>query len=242
MTASAALLAVLMRDKELRRCVNDMGEAPAAYIQRTWDFHRVTLRSGERMIVAIAKSGCLVSINSAVRVYRETGGAYRLVLSDNAMPETVDAARDGTISFAAHDTIDTIVEPVYVWNGNSYALAPERSHVYDVSVEARRPYQIAVRFAAGTSSIVLRGTYSENFGNTYVFAAKAGQRAIVEVLETDKRPPGVALRFGERSVADVSGRWSGTLPFSGTYALDVFGFDLPSHETLVPYAIRLTIR
>lgn len=219
-----------------------MGQAPAAYIKSSWDFRRVTLHSGERIVVAIAKTGCLVSQNSAMRVYRETAGGYRLVLSDNVLPETVDAAADGTISFAAHDTIDTIVEPVYVWNGNSYAFAPDRSHVFDISVELRRPYQITVRFAAGTSSSVLRGTFSENFGNTYVFAAKAGQRATIEVLGSGKHPPGVALTFGERSVADVTGRWSGTLPSSGTYAIDVFGFDLPSHDTLVPYAIRLTIR
>src|SRR5215469_13183651 len=115
------------------------------------------------MTVAIAKSGCLVSQNSAVRVYRKIDGHYHLVFSDNAMPETVDASSDGTISLAAHDSIDTIVEPVYVWGGKTYAFAPERSHIFDISVEQRRPYQVPVRFASGTSSAEVRGTYAENF-------------------------------------------------------------------------------
>jgi hypothetical protein len=232
-----------MQDRELRRCVADMGAAPAPYIASSWEFRRLTLRSGERMTVAIAKTGCLVSQNSAVRVFREIDGHYHLVFSDNAMPETVDASSDGTISLAAHDTIDTIVEPVYVWDGKTYAFSPEQSHVYDVSVELRRPYQVPVRFAVGTSSADLRGTFSENFGNTYVFVAKAGQRATIELLEHRGHPPGVALRFGDRNVADLDGtRWSGVLPFSGPYSLDVFGFDLPDHGTLLPYGLRLTIR
>lgn len=243
MIIDAALVAALMQDKELRQCVADMGAEPAAYIASSWEFRRLTLRSGERMTVAIAKTGCLVSQNSAVRVYRKIDGHYHLVFSDNAMPETVDASSDGTISLAAHDTIDTIVEPVYAWNGKTYAFAPEQSHVFDISVEQRRPYQSPIHFAAGTSSAEVRGTFSENFGNTYVFIAKAGQRATIELLEHRGLAPGVSLSFGNHTVADLDGsRWSGALPFSGTYSLDVFGFDLPDHSTLLPYALRLTIR
>lgn len=243
MILDAALVAALMQDKELRQCVADMGGAPAAYIASTWEFRRLTLRSGERMIVAIAKSGCLVSQNSAVRVYRKIDGHYHLVFSDNAMPETVEASSNGTISLAAHDTIDTIVEPVYAWDGKAYAFDPERSHVFDISVEQRRPYQVPVHFTAGTSSAEVLGTFSENFGNTYVFVAKAGQRATIELLEHRDHAPGVALSFGDHNVADLDGsRWSGVLPFTGTYAIDVFGFDLPDHTMLLPYKLRLTIR
>lgn len=243
MILDAALISALMQDKELRRCIADMGAAPAAYIASSWGFRRVTLRSGERMTVAIAKSGCLVSQNSAVRVYREIDGHYHLVFSGNAMPETVEATSDGAISFAGHDTIDTIVEPVYVWNGKTYVFAPDQSHVYDISVELRRPYQVPVRFGVGTSSAELRGTFSENFGNTYVFGAKAGQRVTIELLAHRGHPPGMTLSFGNRNIADLNGGvWSGVLPSSGTYSLDVFGFDLPDHSALLPYTIRLTIR
>lgn len=130
-----------------------------------------------------------------------------------------------------------------MWNGKTYAFAPEQSHVYDISVEQRRPYQVTDRFAAGTSSAEMRGTFAENLGNTYVFVAKSGQRATVELLEHRGHTPGMALSFGNHTVADLDGsRWSGVLPFSGTYSLDVFGFDLPDHSTLVPYTFRLTIR
>jgi len=242
MIPSAALVAAMMHDKDLRACVGDAGLAPSAYIASTFDFRRVALHTGERMIVAIARTGCMVSRNSAVRVYREVGGGFRLVFSDNAMPETVEASADGTISSSAHDTIDTIVEPVYAWNGTSYVFAPQQSHVYDISVEQRRPYQVPVRFAPGTSSIVLRGTYAENFGETYVFQAKAGQTLTIELLNQRGHPPGVALNFGDQDVTDVNGnRWSGVLHSSGTYTLDVFGFDIPDHRTLLPYSIRLVI-
>lgn len=231
-----------MRDKDLRTCIDQTGMAPAAYIASTWEFHRVTLRSGERMIVGVAESGCLASQNNAVRVYRETAGGYRLVFADNAMPQTVEVRSDGTISSSAHDTIDTIVEPVYLWNGSAYAFAPERSHVYDIDVELRRPYQVTVNFAPGASSTVLQGTFAKNFGQTYVFAAKTGQSATIELLGSLRRAPFIALTFKDRNVGDVSGaRWSGKLPFSGTYSLDVFGGDLPDPRTLYPYSIRLTI-
>lgn len=241
MILDAALVAALMRDKELHTCVDQTGMAPAAYIKSTWDFHRVVLRSGERMIVGIAESGCLASQNNAVRVFRETSGGYRLVFSDNAMPEAVDVRTDGTISTAAHDTIDTIVEPVYVWNGSTYVFAPERSTMYDVAVEQRRPYQISVRFAPGENSTLLKGTFAENFGQTYVFTAKAGQHATIEAIG-QTRTLAAALTFEDRDVGDVSGgRWSSKLPFSGTYTLDVFGLSLRDARTLYPYAIRLTI-
>lgn len=114
-----------MQDTELRRCIADLDAAPAPYIASSREFRRLTLRSGERVTVAVAKTGCLVSQNSAVRVFREIDGHYHLVFSGNAMPETVDASSDGSISLAAHDTIDTIVEPLYVWDGKPYAFAPD---------------------------------------------------------------------------------------------------------------------
>jgi hypothetical protein len=159
----------MMRDRDLRTCVADEHVAPAAYIARSFALRRVTLHSGERMVVAVATSGCMVAQNSALRVYREIEGAYHLVLSDNALPETVDASPDGTIMARANDTIDTIVEPVYVWNGVMYAFAPARSHVYDVSVGLARPYQTPIRFLPGAFSAMVRGTFADNFGQTYTF-------------------------------------------------------------------------
>lgn len=248
MIPDAALVAALMRDKDFRSCVNSERGAAAASAVQDFDFRRLTLYSGVPLVIAVGRSDCGWQGQAArVLAYERTPSGYRLVLKDFSLPDKVVAKPDGTLSLAAHETVNTIVESTFVWTGTKYAFAPDRSSIYCVGPERdnRRPYELKIRFAAGTSSTVLRGTAFENCGQTYSFIARAGQRMTIERLTPQPRDLQIpiVLDFDGANVAYVNGdRWSGTLKRSGKYVLDVFGTDQRGDIDLQPFAIRLTIR
>jgi hypothetical protein len=168
------------------------------------------------------------------------------VLNDFSLPERVAAKPDGAVYLAAHETMNTILQSTFLWNGTKYAFSAERSSVYCVGPQRdnERPYELPLRFAPGASSTVLRGTAFENCGQNYSFVARAGQKVTIERLTPqprDLRIP-MSLDFGKDSVAYVNGdAWSGTLTRSGTYRLSVFGTDQRGDADLQPFAIRVTI-
>lgn len=243
MLVSAALVAAMMKDPGVRSCVADSGHSASAYVAASFVRKDVTLRSGERIVVVIGNSGCMARGQSVrVLAYRQTADAYREVYDGVSMPEHVAVNSDGTLMLPTHETIDTIFEPVYVWNGTAYAFAASRSHVYDVPLGTDRPYRLPVRFSPGETATVLRGSSADNFGQTYAFSARAGQRISIEILDPQKRPPAVFLWLGDRNIAELDGRtWSGALPSSGTYTLDVLGPEGAAEDVLRPYAIRLEV-
>ena len=145
-----------------------------------------------------------------------------------------------------HETMETIFESTYVWNGSTYAFSAPRSHVYDVVLAERRPYQVAVRFAPGATSAALAGSVALNFGQDYVFEGRAGQRATIDLTAFTGSRPTIVLYYGDEddSIADLlHGRaWSGALPRAGTYRLTVYGSDASNADRVSTYAIRLTVR
>ncbi|MBV8154198.1 MAG: hypothetical protein JO029_12735 [Candidatus Eremiobacteraeota bacterium] len=244
----AALVAALMRDKDIRSCVESSGEdTPSAYVARDFTFQSLTLYSGERLVVVVGKSDCGWQGQGArVLIYERTQSGYRLVLSDFSLPEQTEATRDGTLHLAGHESVNTIAETTYKWNGTKYVFLPSSSSIYCVGPDHdnERPYELPIRFANGTSSTVLRGTAYENCGQDYSFVARAGQKVTIERLTPqprDLRIP-ILLYFGDDHVASVGDSWSGTLAHSGTYVLSVYGTEQRGEMDLQPYAIRLTIR
>jgi hypothetical protein len=182
-----------------------------------------------------------------VLIYQRTQSGYRLVFSDFSLPERVTAKPDGTLYLAGHETVNTIVQATYVWNGVTYVFAPDRSSVYCVGPERdnERPYELPIRFAPGASSSILRGTAYENCGQNYSFVARAGQRVTIERLTPQPRNLRIPifLDFGAHAIANMSGQaWSGTLTRSGKYVLSVFGSGQRGEIDVQPFAIRLTIR
>lgn len=234
----------MLKDRGVSACVAESGQTPAAYVAGSFERKDLTLRTGERIVVTIGNSGCMARGQSVrVLVYRRIGETYRRVYDGVSMPDQARAGTDGTLLLPTHETIDTIFEPVYVWNGATYAFSPALSHVYDVPLGTDRPYWLPVRFLPGTSSTVLHGSAADNFGQTYTFTARAGQSVSIDVLLPEKHPPAVFLALGDRTIADLDNRtWSGTLPAGGTYTLDVFGPEGARDDVLTPYAIRLEIR
>lgn len=248
MIPDAALVAALMSDKAFRSCVASAGQgAPSASVAKDFDFRALTLHSGAPMVVAVGRDVCGWQGQAArVLIYERTPAGYKLVLDEFSLPEQVSANADGTVGLAAHETMNTILQSTYVWNGTKFAFSPERSSVYCVGPDRdnERPYELPIHFPRGASSMVLRGTASDNCGQRYSFIARAGQRVKVERLTpqpANLRIP-VFLDFGNDEVAEMSGdAWSGTLTRSGKYVLDVFGSDQRGDIGLQPYALRLTI-
>jgi hypothetical protein len=249
MIPDAALVAALMRDKDFRTCVESLAEgSPSAYVGKDFNFQSLTLYSGARLVIVVGRNGCGWQGQAArVLIYRRAQSGYRLVLSDVSLPEHVAAKPDGTVYLAEHETVNTIVQATYVWNGTKYAFSPDRSSIDCIGPErdSERPYEVPIHFARGTSSTVLRGTAYENCGQNYSFVARAGQRVAIERLSPQPhnlRIP-VLLNFGKDEIANVSGdAWSGTLTRSGKYLLSVFGIEQRGDTDLQPFEIRLTIR
>ncbi len=131
-----------------------------------------------------------------------------------------------------------------MWDGTAYAFSAPHSHVYDVLLAQRRPYQLPVRFSAGESSADVAGTVALNFGEDYAFEGRAGQRVTVELASFSGRAPAIALSYGDGSPLADLGRariWSGALPRTGAYRVVVFGTDDADATRQSKYAIRLTI-
>jgi len=220
-----------MGEKDFRSCVERSDGTPITHVANDFNFQSLLLYSGARLAIAVGKNDCGWQGQAArVLIYERTQSRYRLVLSGFSLPERVDARPDGTLYLAAHETVNTIIQATFVWNGTKYALSPERSSIYCVGPERdnERPYELPIHFLPGNS-----------------FVARAGQRVTIERLT----PPTAQLRipisldFGKDSIAFLNGdAWSGTLSRSGKYLLSIFGTDQRGEIDLQPFAIRLTIR
>ena len=227
----------------MRSCAAEAGEPPAKYATHAFSLRNETVRGAGHITLAVATDVCLeYNQSTRVIVYRESAGKYIKVLDGVSLPERIDVARDGSIVLPVHDSVMTILEQTYVWNGTSYVASPERSTMYDVTLGERRPYAVDVKFAPGSSSITLRGTTALNFGDTYRFSASKGQRITIELLNGSLSKTAVMLTFGDNNIADLdSPTWSGVLPSTGTYELNLFGSSKSSDTVKAPYSIRLTI-
>lgn len=243
--AAPGLVTAMMRDKIVSACVAESGKAPQAYVSSSFDMRRVTLRSGEEMIVATATGPCLaLGQSTRVMIFRDGSDGYTRVLNGVTLPGLAHIDPSGIVTLPTHESMEVIFEATYVWNGATYAFSPLRSHKYDVALGERRPFEIPVRLARGAPT-TLSGTVAYNFGNDYVFDAVAGQRLTIEL--TDHRALSrVALYYKNEfsSVVDLDGRrsWSGTLRRTGSYHLLVSGADESAATRLSRYVVRLTAR
>lgn len=234
-----------MRDREIRECV-DGTETPAGeYLAKGFRQSIVTLRSGERMTVLVGNAACLSRGASArVFVFERTGqGQYRRVLDSMSLPDAATVSRDGTAMLPTHETMEVLLESVYVWNGTAYVFSPSRSTVYDVGIQKRVPYETPVPLSAATGSATLSGIVSLNFGRRYTFAGRKGQRVKVETVAHTGSIPAFSIWFADREVGESSGGfWTGTLGESGSYVLDISGGRDAKEERADAFTVRLSIR
>jgi hypothetical protein len=241
----AALAAAVVRDQAVAQCALEEGVDGGAYVVRAFDLRNLRLRTGERMVVAVATDACLfLGQSTRLMIFERRDGAYRRVLNDVTLPDVARIGKDGTAVLPTHETMETIFEAAYVWNGSVYAFSPSRSAIYDVSLGSRRPYQIPVKFTPGTHEATISGGVALNFGDRYAFAARAGETLTIVLVRHAGRGPRIYLAHGDHEqIADLSaGSWSARLPNTGTYIVGVFGTGEPSATTITTYVLRLTIR
>lgn len=245
-TPPPALAATMLRDRDVARCARESGKTPQAYLAAAFPLRALTLHSGERMIVAVATDDCL-AFGAAVKIeiLERVAGGYRLVLDDVTLAAFAKVKPDGTALLPTHETMETILESVYVWNGQSYIFSPARSHVYDVGRQQRRPYEIPVRFPPGTFETTLRGTIAYNVSDRYAIWARAGQVITIEITRRTDPAPFIGIWYDEdlEPLKDgIIARWSRKLRKTGSYLLFVSGSDERNPDRVSPYALRLVIR
>jgi hypothetical protein len=241
------LTSALMRDNAVAGCARDAGKTPQTYVASAFDFSSVTLRSGERMTVAIAIDPCLaLGQSTRIMIFQHTTNGYRRVLSDVTVPGLQSVGTDGTATLPTHDSMEVMFEATYVWNGTAYVFSGPRSHRYDVALGERRPAEIPITFAPGAYATTLSGNVAYNFGDEYVFEARAGQKLTIAPTTWDARRTSLSLYYGNdiSALAEIraAGGWSGTLQKTGTYRLFIDGTDESDDTRRTVYAIRLTIR
>jgi hypothetical protein len=237
------LVAAIMRDTQVAACANEANTPAQTYIAQAFELHNVTLHSGERMTVAVAIDACMfLGQSSRIMIFERTTAGYRRVLDDVTLPNFVQVSEDGTVVLPTHDTMETIFEATYVWNGTVYVFSAPRSHIYDVPLNQRRPYEVPVRFPRGAFATTVSGNVALNFGQQYVIQARAGQRMTIELTKHTGRRPTIILSYGQRNLVELdTDRWSGELPQTGAYHLIVLGSGETDATLVSTYAIRLVI-
>lgn len=245
-TVPRDLAAAMMRDENVAACANQAGKRAQPYVGQAFDLRSVTLRTGERMTIAVATDFCLMLGQSTrIFIYERTAGAYRRVLDDVTLPGLADVTSDGTVMLPTHESMEVILEATYVWNGTTYAFSGPQSHRYDVALGQRKPYEVQLRFAPGAFGTTLSGSVAYNFGDEYIFEARAGQRAVIELTKHARRHPRISLYYKDEisdlAELDDADSWSGQLPKTGMYHLLVSGSDDSDETRLSTYAIRLAV-
>ncbi|HEY6326872.1 MAG TPA: hypothetical protein VIW73_10220 [Candidatus Cybelea sp.] len=234
-----------MSDKAVAACARESGRTPQSYVAQAFQLRQLTLRGGEHVTVAVARDPCLaLGQSTRLIIFERQSSGYRRVLDAPTLPAFAQVTEDGTATLPTHDSVEVILESTYVWNGTKYVFSEARSHLYDVALGERRPYEVRVRFAPGSSATTLSGTVAYNFGNEYVFAARRGQWISIR-LRSEAGHTGASLYYDDdvSSLAELSGAaWSGTLSKTGTYRLYVFDSNERDEYRRTRYEIRLTIR
>jgi hypothetical protein len=241
-----ALVAALIRDRDVRECATESGKLPQTYALTAFDVRRVLLRGGEAMTVMVATDACLARGQSTrIMIFEKTAVGYRRVLDDLTLPGLAKVESTGTVTLPTHESMDVILESTYVWNGVTYAFSPIQSHRYDVALAQRRPYETPVRFVRGESSAVLSGSVAYNFGDHYVFEASAGQRVTIRLMTYAGSRPAVSLYYKDEisSVAELgaTSSWTGKVRKGGLYHLFVTGTSERDATRRSAYSIRLSI-
>jgi hypothetical protein len=245
MLPAALLTSALMRDTAVAGCARDAGKTSQAFVASAFDFSSVTLRRGERMTVAVATDPCLaLGQSTRIMIFQRTINGYRRVLNDVTVPGLQSIGTDGTATLPTHDSMEVMFEATYVWNGMAYVFSGPRSHRYDVALDERRPAEIPVTFARGGYATTLLGNVAYNFGDEYVFRARAGQKLTIALTKYAGTYPSISLYYGDdiSAVAEIrTAGWSGTLPKTGPYHLLIDGTDESDDTRRFTYAIRLAI-
>jgi hypothetical protein len=97
-----------------------------------------------------------------------------------------------------------------------------------------------VNFPRGRTTTILRGTVRRGVSHDYLLRARAGQTMLVHLTSDSDQMSLTILKPGGETWMFDTRDWSGELPLTGTYRVNV----LPDTTTERPtrYALEITIR
>jgi len=215
----AGFASTLSRDPRYAACVTESGLSPSTYVRTKLRLESLVLRSGERMLaVSMRDEECLCNNSSCkFTIYVHTPDArWRQVLDTYTMNDAV-VGTDGTVEVDEHESVDTIAQLVYAWDGSQYDFLPDRSHEFDVGYGAK-PYRTMLHFAPHRDSLTLSSVAYGTFGDSFAFIARAGQ---VVSLRTESRTAldPIILSYGRNFGQELQLGAGSTarLPVNGTY-------------------------
>jgi len=239
--APAGFVSTLLRDPRYAACATASGLSPASYVRTKLRVEPLVLRSGERMLaVSMRDEACLCNNSSCkFTIYLRTPDArWRQVLDTYTMNDAV-VRYDGTVRVDEHESVDTIAQLVYAWDGSQYDFLPDRSSEFDVGY-GTKPYRTMLHFAPHRDGLTRSGEAYGTFGVSYAFIARAGQLLTLNVKSKGSLDP-IILSYGRDFDRELQFRKSSTirLPVSGTYEFLVA--PAVAGET-VRYRFRLSIR
>jgi hypothetical protein len=217
--APAGFAPALIRDPRYAACVAESGLSAAAYVRTKLRVESLVLRSGERMLAVSKRDEACLCNNSSCKFtmyVRGPGARWRQVLDTYTMNDAV-VRTDGSVQVDEHESVDTIAQLVYAWDGAQYDFLPDRSHEYDVGYGAK-PYRTMLHFAPHHNGLTRSGVAYGTFGDAYAFIARAGQVVTVRTASRAALDP-IILSYGHDSNSELrfGAASSARLPVNGTY-------------------------
>jgi hypothetical protein len=231
----------LMRDPEYASCARELNRSPATFARTNLRVTPLVLKTGEHMLTVTMLDAACICAGSTCKyaIYQRMPNAtWRQVLDARTMNAAV-ALPDGTARVDGHETMSTIDQLVYVWDGSMFDFAPERSERFDTRF-GQKPYRTLLRFPSGASNLTHASAAYGSFGDAYAFAARAGQEVMLRVRSTAKLFP-IELFYGpgDSSTLKLAHDGSTRLPITGTYE---FSVDPSVPGERAAYRLTLSIR
>jgi hypothetical protein len=222
-------------------CASQAHESKAAAARRAYAVSLVTLTRGITIYRVDGADPCVgANQNGPLLAFVKSGtNQFRQVLSTGVYSATFGA--DGSLVTKSRDGAATHDVVTYRFDGSTYALV--RDEVFDEATGEHKQVDVPMHFAYGASSATVSGRVSNEFPDSYVLDARAGQTLSIVVHPTSGNVSSLAISEGAGGTGAVwnpqSLRWRGRLPKTGTYAISVEGGG--EGNTAATYTMTVTI-
>jgi hypothetical protein len=229
-----ALYAIMQRSGDGNAC--DGGQLHVAAASAT--FRRLGTLDGNDVVLAEVTNPCICGAqNCPYYVLRLAPTAPVLLFSTYGISLAVQPASPlPTLVVTAHDSALVVDTTTMAWRSGQYVEIASARVRGDTG--ASKPNAIPVRFAAGASSSVLRGTASIGWYDSYAFDAMKGQRVTISAVHA-AAPLNVLLVAADGTLAaTLTPGHPYALSKTGSYRLQV---EVEADDES-PYAVTLEIR
>lgn len=201
-------------------------------------FQRLGSIGGDEVALASVDDSCICGAqNCPYYVVRFGRPAKLLYATFGISAGTKPGSPLPALVFTAHDSALVVDVTTAVWRNGAYRDA--RTERVRGDTGAEKPDGVPIRFAAGASSTVLRGSASSGWYDSYAFSGAKGQRLTLSVVQAGA-PVHVLVYPADDAgaVAEVTPGRPYALPKTGSYRLQI-ELDTDADKA---YAVRFAIR